>query len=133
MALIVLRIEGLVEPRRRWRQAPTCLAASGALCSALRASDVVVFAGGTPSRCCWPDRRADYGERVGRQAGAVTTQPFATGRERRRRARWPGRVPEHGDRAEDLLRRALGRPYGGHGPVTGAQLIRAVVASNDEG
>jgi diguanylate cyclase (GGDEF)-like protein len=115
MALIVLRIEGLAAT-----EAALGLESANVLKrkvavrvrSALRASDVVASLGGDTFAVllAWIDA-PDDGERVARKLAASLTQPYSvTGRERHVAVHVGlASFPEHGDRAEDLLRRALGQ------------------------
>jgi diguanylate cyclase (GGDEF)-like protein len=115
MALIVLRIEGLAATGAALGvEAANVLKRKVAvrLRSALRASDVVASMGADTFAVllAWIDA-PDDGERVARKLAASLTQPFSvTGRERHVAVRVGlASFPEHGDRAEDLLRRALGQ------------------------
>ncbi len=115
MALIALRIEGLAAT-----EATLGLEASNVLKrkvavrlrSALRASDVVASLGADSFAVllAWIDA-PDDGERVMRKLAQLLTQPFSvTGRERHIGVRAGlALFPQHGDRAEMLLRRALGQ------------------------
>ena len=115
MALIVLRIEGLAATEATLGvEAANVLKRKVAvrLRSALRASDVVASLGGDTFAVllAWIDA-PDDGERVARKLAQSLTQPFSvTGRERHIAVRVGlASYPEHGDRAENLLRRALGQ------------------------
>ncbi len=115
MALIVLRIEGLVSTEAALGvEAANVLKRKVAvrLRSALRASDVVASLGGDTLAVllAWMDTPND-GERVASKLAQSLTQPFSvTGRERHIGVRVGlASFPEHGDRAENLLRRALGQ------------------------
>jgi diguanylate cyclase (GGDEF)-like protein len=115
MALIVLRIEGLAATEAALGvEAANVLKRKVAvrLRSALRASDVVASLGGDTFAVllAWIDA-PDDGERVARKLAQSLTQPFSvTGRERHIAVRVGlASYPEHGDRAENLLRRALGQ------------------------
>ena len=115
MALIVLRIEGLVATEATLGvEAANVLKRKVAvrLRSALRASDVVASIGGDAFAVllAWIDA-PDDGERVASKLAQSLTQPFSvTGRERHIGVRVGlASFPEHGDRAENLLRRALGQ------------------------
>ena len=115
MALIVLRIEGLAATEATLGvEAANVLKRKVAvrLRSALRASDVVASLGGDTFSVllAWIDA-PDDGERVARKLAQSLTQPFSvTGRERHIAVRVGlASYPEHGDRAENLLRRALGQ------------------------
>jgi diguanylate cyclase (GGDEF)-like protein len=115
MALIVLRIEGLAMTEAALGlESANVLKRKVAvrLRSALRASDVVASLGGDTFAVllAWIDA-PDDGERVARKLATLLTQPFSvTGRERHVAVRVGlASFPAHGDRAEDLLRRALGQ------------------------
>ena len=115
MALIVLRIEGLAATEAALGvEATNVLKRKVAvrLRSALRASDVVASLGGDTFAVllAWIDA-PDDGERVARKLAQSLTQPFSvTGRERRIGVRVGlAAYPEHRDRADQLLRRALGQ------------------------
>jgi len=115
MALIVLRIEGLAATEAALGvEAANVLKRKVAvrLRAALRASDVVASLGSDSFAVllAWMDA-PDAGERVARKLAHSLTQPFkVTGRERRVAVRVGlASFPEHGERAEDLLRRALGQ------------------------
>lgn len=115
MALIVLRIEGLAATGAALGvEAANVLKRKVAvrLRSALRASDVVASMGADTFAVllAWIDA-PDDGERVARKLATSLTQPFSvTGRQRHVAVRVGlASFPEHGDRAEDLLRRALGQ------------------------
>lgn len=143
MALIVLRIEGL----------PATAAALGVeaanvlkrkvavrLRSGLRASDVVASIGADAFAVllAWIDA-PDDGERVMRKLAQSLTQPFSvTGRERTVGVSTGlASFPEHGDRAETLLRRALGQAasvatLGGSGLANAADRGPSAAANDDE-
>jgi diguanylate cyclase len=115
MALIVLRIEGLAATEAALGiEATNVLKRKVAvrLRSALRASDVVASLGGDTFAVllAWIDA-PDDGERVASKLAQSLTQPFSvTGRERHIGVRVGlAAYPEHGDRADQLLRRALGQ------------------------
>lgn len=115
MALIALRIEGLASTAATLgAEAANVLKRKVAvrLRAALRASDVVASLGGDTFAVllAWIDA-PDDGERVARKLAQSLTQPFnVTGRERHVGVRAGlASYPEHGDRAENLLRRALGQ------------------------
>ena len=115
MALIVLRIEGLAATESALgAEAANVLKRKVAvrLRAALRASDVVASLGSDSFAVllAWMDA-PDAGERVARKLAHSLTQPFSiTGRERRVAVRVGlASFPQHGERAEDLLRRALGQ------------------------
>ncbi len=115
MALIVLRIEGLAATEAALGlESANVLKRKVAvrLRSGLRASDVVASIGGDAFAVllAWMDA-PDAGERVARKLSAALTQPFTvTGRECRIGVRVGlASFPAHGDRAEDLMRRALGQ------------------------
>jgi diguanylate cyclase (GGDEF)-like protein len=115
MALIVLRIEGLAATEAALGvEAANVLKRKVAvrLRAALRASDVVASLGSDSFAVllAWIDA-PDAGERVARKLATSLTQPFkVTGRERRIAVRVGlASFPEQGERAEDLLRRALGQ------------------------
>jgi diguanylate cyclase len=142
MALIVLRIEGLVATEAALGvEAANVLKRKVAvrLRSALRASDVVASLGGDAFAVllAWIDA-PDDGERVAHKLSQSLTQPFSvTGRERLIGVRAGlASFPEHGDRAEDLLRRALGQAASvatvGRGDYAHATDRGATSAANDE-
>jgi diguanylate cyclase (GGDEF)-like protein len=115
MALIVLRIEGLAQTEAALGvEAANVLKRKVAvrLRSGLRASDVVASIGGDAFAVllAWIDA-PDDGERVARKLATSLTQPFTvTGRERHIGVRVGlASYPAHGDRVEDLMRRALGQ------------------------
>ncbi|MFO1325939.1 MAG: GGDEF domain-containing protein [Rubrivivax sp.] len=115
MALIVLRIEGLAQTEAALGlEAANVLKRKVAvrLRSALRASDVVASIGGDAFAVllAWIDS-PDDGDRVARKLAQSLTQPFSvTGRERHIGVRVGlASFPAHGDRVEDLMRRALGQ------------------------
>ena len=115
MALIVLRIEGLAATEAALgAEAANVLKRKVAvrLRSGLRASDVVASIGGDAFAVllAWIDA-PDDGERVAAKLAQALTQPFSvTGRERRLGVRVGlAQFPAHGERVEDLLRRALGQ------------------------
>lgn len=115
MALIVLRIEGLaatgaalgIEAANVLRRKVAVRLRAG-----LRASDVVASLGTDTFAVllAWIDA-PDDGERVARKLASALTRPFSvTGRERQVAVHMGlASFPQHGDRAEDLLRRALGQ------------------------
>lgn len=113
MALVVLRIEGLAATEAALGvEAANVLKRKVAvrLRSGLRASDVVASLGADTFAVllAWLDA-ADAGQRVASKLAQALTQPFSiTGRERRVGVRMGlASFPEHGEHAEDLLRRAL--------------------------
>lgn len=115
MALIVLRIEGLVQTEAALGvEAANVLKRKVAvrLRSGLRASDVVASLGGDAFAVllAWIDA-PDDGERVASKLAASLTQPFSVaGRERHVGVRVGlASYPAQGDRVEDLMRRALGQ------------------------
>ena len=115
MALIVLRIEGLAATEAALgAEAANVLKRKVAvrLRSGLRASDVVASIGGDAFAVllAWIDA-PDDGERVAAKLAQSLAQPFSvTGRERRLGVRVGlAQFPAHGERVEDLLRRALGQ------------------------
>ena len=115
MALIVLRIEGLAATEAALGlEAANVLKRKVAvrLRSALRAADVVASLGGDAFAVllAWIDA-PDDGERVARKLAQLLTQPFSvSGRERHIGVRAGlASFPAHGDRVEDLMRRALGQ------------------------
>lgn len=115
MALIVLRIEGLAATEATLGlEATNVLKRKVAvrLRSGLRASDVVASLGGDTFAVllAWIDT-PDDGDRVARKLAQSLVQPFSvTGRERHVGVRvGMASFPEHGDRPELLLRRALGQ------------------------
>lgn len=143
MALIVLRIEGLAATEAALGvEAANVLKRKVAvrLRSALRASDVVASLGGDTFAVllAWIDA-PDDGERVAGKLAQSLTQPFSvTGRERHVGVRAGlAAFPEHGDRAEDLLRRALGQAASvatvGRGDYAHAVDRGPSSAANDEG
>ncbi len=143
MALIVLRIEGLAATEAALGlESANVLKRKVAvrLRSGLRASDVVASIGGDAFAVllAWMDA-PDAGERVARKLSAVLTQPFTvTGRECRIGVRVGlAAYPAHGDRAEDLMRRALGQAasvatLGSAGNAYAADR-GPLAAANDEG
>jgi len=143
MALIVLRVEGLAATEAALgAEAANVLKRKAAvrLRSALRASDVVASLGGDTFAVllAWIDA-ADDGDRVARKLAHSLTQPFSvTGRERHLAVRVGlASFPEHGDRAEDLLRRALGQAASvatiGRSDYAQAADRGPSAAANDEG
>lgn len=113
MALVVLRVEGLAATEAALGvEAANVLERKVAvrLRAGLRASDVVASLGADTFAVllAWLDA-PDAGERVARKLAQALTQPFSiAGRERRVGVRMGlASFPEHGERAEDLLRRAL--------------------------
>ena len=143
MALIVLRIEGLAATEAALGvEAANVLKRKAAvrLRSALRASDVVASLGGDAFAVllAWIDA-ADDGDRVARKLATSLTRPFSvTGRDRHLAVRVGlALFPEHGDRAEDLLRRALGQAASvatiGRADQASAVDRGPSAAANDEG
>lgn len=143
MALIVLRIEGLAATEAALGvEAANVLKRKVAvrLRSALRASDVVASLGGDAFAVllAWIDA-ADDGERVAGKLAQLLTQPFSvTGRERHIGVRVGlASYPEHGDHAENLLRRALGQAASmatmGRSDYAHAADRGPAAAANDEG
>lgn len=143
MALIVLRIEGLVQTEAALGvEAANVLKRKVAvrLRSGLRASDVVASLGGDAFAVllAWIDS-PDDGERVARKLAQSLTQPFSvTGRERHIGVRVGlASYPAHGDRVEDLMRRALGQAAQvatvGRGDYAHAADRGPSAAANDEG
>lgn len=115
MALVVLRIEGLAATEAALgAEAANVLKRKVAvrLRSGLRASDVVASLGADTFAVllAWLDA-PDDAERVARKLARALTQPFSiTGREQAVGVRVGlASFPEHGEQAEDLLRRALGQ------------------------
>lgn len=113
MALVVLRVEGLAATEAALGvEAANVLRRKVAvrLRSGLRASDVVASLGADTFAVllAWLDA-ADAAPRVAGKLAQALTQPFSiTGRERRVGVRMGlASFPEHGEQAEDLLRRAL--------------------------
>lgn len=143
MALIVLRIEGLSATEiALGAEAANVLKRKVAvrLRSALRASDVVASLGGDTFAVllAWIDA-FDDGERVAAKLAQSLSQPFSvTGRERTIGVRVGlALFPQHGDRAESLLRRALGQAAQ-VAAIGGAQYGHAAdrgpaAAANDDG
>lgn len=145
MALIVLRIEGLNATQAALGvEAANVLKRKVAvrLRSALRASDVVASLGVDTFAVllAWLDAH-DAGERVARKLAHSLTQPFSvTGRELHVGVRVGlAAFPQHGEQAEDLLRRALGQAaqmatLGGEAGASPAQAIDRgpSAAANDE-
>lgn len=113
MALVVMRVEGLAATEAALGvEAANVLRRKVAvrLRSGLRASDVVASLGADTFAVllAWLDA-ADAAPRVAGKLAQALTQPFSiTGRERRVGVRMGlASFPEHGEQAEDLLRRAL--------------------------
>lgn len=143
MALIVLRIEGLVQTEAALGvESANVLKRKVAvrLRSGLRASDVVASIGGDAFAVllAWIDS-PDDGERVASKLATSLTQPFTVaGRERNIGVRVGlASYPAHGDRVEDLMRRALGQAAQvatvGRSDYAHAADRGPAAAANDEG
>ncbi|MFT3820491.1 MAG: GGDEF domain-containing protein [Rubrivivax sp.] len=143
MALIVLRIEGLAATEAALgAEAANVLKRKAAvrLRSGLRASDVVASIGGDAFAVllAWIDA-PDDGERVAAKLAQSLAQPFSvTGRERLLRVRVGlAQFPAHGERVEDLMRRALGQAASvatvGRADYAHAADRGPSAAANDEG
>ncbi len=143
MALIVLRIEGLAATEAALGvEAANVLKRKVAvrLRSGLRASDVVASLGGDTFAVllAWIDSPDDGDRVVGKLANSLTQAFTVTGRERHIGVRAGlALFPEHGDRAENLLRRALGQAAQvatvGHADYAHAVDRGPSAAANDEG
>lgn len=143
MALIALRIVGLPATEAALGvEAANVLKRKVAvrLRSCLRASDVVASLGGDSFAVllAWIDA-PDDGERVAAKLAHALSQPFSvTGRERSIGVNVGlASFPEHGQRAEELLRRALGQAASvatvGHANYAHAADRGPSAAANDEG
>lgn len=143
MALIVLRIEGLAATEAALGpEAANVLKRKVAvrLRSALRASDVVASLGADSFAVllAWIDS-SDDGDRVMRKLAQLLTGPFSvTGRQRHIGVRVGlALFPQHGDRVEALLHRALGQAaamatLGGADPARAADRGPSAAANDDE-
>jgi len=148
MALVILRIEGLAATEAALgREAANVLKRKVAvrLRAGLRASDVVASLGADTFAVllAWLDA-PDAAERVARKLAHSLTQPFSiTGRERQVGVRLGlASFPEHGQQAEDLLRRALAQAAQMAALGSSGQVAHAIergpdrgaqAAANDEG
>jgi diguanylate cyclase (GGDEF)-like protein len=143
MALIVLRVEGLAATAAALgAEAANVLKRKVAvrLRSGLRASDVVASIGGDAFAVLLARIDApDDGERVAAKLAQSLAQPFSvTGRERSLSVRVGlAQFPAHGDRVEDLMRRALGQAASvatvGRADYAHAADRGPSAAANDEG